>query len=116
MTATWRALIAGAVFRYASVALLLRELSRNPALLDLCGFHPIPRKVRRRHGQDPETGVIHVIEPREQSSVPSGCNMSRFLVCLIRLEEEEGLTLGHDRRVAREADGADPGLRRSPGV
>ena len=45
----WRALIAGVVFQHASVALLLRELSRNPALLDLCGFHPVPRKARRRH-------------------------------------------------------------------
>ena len=94
VTAMWRALIAGVVFQHASVALLLRELSRNPALLDLCGFHPVPRKARRRYEQDPETGVIHIVEPREHSSVPSGCNMSRFLVSVIRLEEEEGLLSG----------------------
>ncbi len=90
----WRALIAGVVFKHASVALLPRELSRNPALLDLCGFHPVPRKARRRYEQDPETGMIHITEPREHSSVSSGYNMSRFLVCLIRLEEGEGLLSG----------------------
>ena len=41
----WRAVIAGGVFQHASVESLLRELNRNPALLDLCRFNPLP--VRR---------------------------------------------------------------------
>ena len=40
--AMWRALIAGVVFQHASIQSLLRELGRNPALLDLCGFYPLP--------------------------------------------------------------------------
>ena len=40
--AMWRALIAGIVFQHASIQSLLRELGRNPALPDLCGFYPLP--------------------------------------------------------------------------
>ena len=42
VAAMWRAVIAGIVFQHASVESLLRELNRNPALLDLCGFNPLP--------------------------------------------------------------------------
>ena len=41
--AMWRALVAGLVFGHASSASLLRELGRNPALLQLCGFDPLQR-------------------------------------------------------------------------
>ena len=40
--AMWRALLAGIVFQHASIQSLLRELGRNPALLELCGFDPLP--------------------------------------------------------------------------
>ena len=40
--AMWRALIAGIVFQHPSIQSLLRELGRNPALLELCGFDPLP--------------------------------------------------------------------------
>lgn len=47
--AMWRALIAGVVFQHVSVESLLRELRRNPALLDVCGFDPMgPRKRGKR--------------------------------------------------------------------
>jgi len=38
---TWNALIAGIVFQHDSAASLLRELSRNGELRDLCGFDPV---------------------------------------------------------------------------
>ncbi len=40
--AMWRALIAGVVLQHASMQSLLRELGRNPALLEICGFDPLP--------------------------------------------------------------------------
>ena len=46
--AMWRALIAGVVFGHRSIASLLRELGRNPALLAACGFDPLPRQSRPR--------------------------------------------------------------------
>ena len=42
--AMWRALVAGVVFGHASSASLLRELGRNPALLEACGFDPLGRQ------------------------------------------------------------------------
>ena len=40
--AMWRALVAGVVLQHASMQSLLRELGRNPALLEMCGFDPLP--------------------------------------------------------------------------
>ena len=78
VAAMWRAVIAGIVFQHASVESLLRELNRNPALLDLCGFNPLP--VHRRG----EVGRI-------ADTVPNGWNVSRFLKTLVDIEEEQGL-------------------------
>ncbi len=91
LEAMWRALVAGIVFQHPSIEALLRELNRNPALLDACGFHPVPLRGKRRLRQDPQTGVIHVIAGKERSSIPSSYNVSRFVVSLLRVEEEEGL-------------------------
>ena len=44
--AMWRALVAGVVFQHPSLAALIRELRRNPALLGLCGFNLLPRQGR----------------------------------------------------------------------
>ena len=35
----WNAIIAGVVFQHESIELLQRELSRNPSLLQACGFN-----------------------------------------------------------------------------
>lgn len=40
--AMWRALISGIVFQHASVQALLHEFGCNPALLEICGFGPLP--------------------------------------------------------------------------
>ena len=62
--AMWRALVAGVVFQHASVESLLRELRRNPALLDLCGFDPLPQQGpprrsvgRSKSGASGSTGI-----------------------------------------------------------
>ena len=44
--AMWRALMAGVVFQHDSIASLVRELRRNPALLEICGFAALPRQGR----------------------------------------------------------------------
>ncbi len=89
--AMWRALVAGIVFQHPSIEALLRELNRNPTLLDACGFHPVPLRGKRKLRQDPQSKVIHVIRGKERSSIPSSYNVSRFVVSLLKIEEEEGL-------------------------
>ena len=42
--AMWNGLIGGVVFQHESVESLIRELSRNPALLEACGFDVLPRQ------------------------------------------------------------------------
>lgn len=71
VAAMWRAVIAGIVFQHESMASLIRELSRNPRLLSVCGFDPLPR--------------------RQGPLIPSHHNFSRFLLNLIELEEKRGL-------------------------
>ena len=47
--AMWRALVAGIVFQHVSIQSLLRELRRNPALLEVCGFDRLgPRRRPKR--------------------------------------------------------------------
>ena len=38
----WNAILAGVVFQHESIELLQRELSRNPSLLQACGFNVLP--------------------------------------------------------------------------
>ena len=98
VAAMWRAVIAGIVFQHASVESLLRELNRNPALLDLCGFNPLP--VRRRGG-----------DGRIADAVPNGWNVSRFLKTLVDVEEKRGLVsaMVDDLRAALMAEIPDFG-------
>ena len=95
--AMWRALVAGIVFQHASVESLLRELGRNPALLELCGFDPLPFQgapiTELREGTEGRPcAVTHPAAVRD--TVPSHWNFSRFLGRLIRLEDERGLVSG----------------------
>ena len=90
--AMWRALIAGVVFQHASIQSLLRELGRNPALLEICGFDPLPFQgapVRELHDGH---AVTH--PARVRSTVPGHWNFSRFLGSVVRLEDERGLVSG----------------------
>ena len=92
----WRALIAGIVFQHPSIQSLLRELGRNPGLLELCGFDPLPFQgaavTELREGAEGPCAVTHPAAVR--STVPGHWNFSRFLGCLIRLENKRGLVSG----------------------
>ena len=89
----WRALIAGVVFQHASIQSLLRELDRNPALLEICGFEALPVQsapvTGLRKGNEGPSVVTH--PARLRSTVPGHWNFSRFLTCVVRLEKERGL-------------------------
>ena len=62
--AMWQALVAGVVFQHASMESLLREPGRNPGLLSICGFDPLPRQGRPRRAvrSHPQTGATAVVE------------------------------------------------------
>ena len=60
LVAMWNSLIAGVVFGHESVASLMRELSRNAELREVCGFDPL-------HGE---------------KAVPNAWNYSRFFSSL----------------------------------
>ena len=91
--AMWRALIAGIVFQHASIQSLLRELGRNPQLLEICGFDPLPFQgppVTELHeGTRGARAVTHPATVR--STVPSHWNFSRFLGGVVQLEDKQGL-------------------------
>ena len=91
--AMWRALIAGVVFQHPSIRSLLRELGRNPALLEVCGFDPLPFQgapvTELREGTQGPCAVTHPAAVR--STVPSHRNFSRFLTGVVQLEKEQGL-------------------------
>ena len=94
--AMWNALIAGIVFQHASIESLIRELSRNPALFEACGFEVLPRQKgpTAELVRDPDTGVMTVVWSAPQEAyygVPDSCNFSRFLSNVIELEETLGL-------------------------
>ena len=91
--AMWRALVAGVVFQHPSIAALIRELRRNPALLGLCGFNPLPRQGRpvlvREATADAQ--VPRLVPAPLHDSVPGDANFSRLLRNLVDLEEHQGL-------------------------
>ena len=97
--AMWNALLAGVVFQHPSIESLIRELSRNPALLQACGFSilPVQGKPATRLVRDRHTGRMRVEqEPARQArhAVPGAWNFSRFLANAIELEESLGLVTG----------------------
>lgn len=99
VAAMWNALIAGVVFQHPSVAALLRELARNPALLQACGFAvlPIQHKPVTRLVRDAATGRLQAVreapaDPR--AAVPTSWSFSRFLANVIELEETLGMVTG----------------------
>ena len=94
VSAMWRALIAGVVFQHPSIQSLLRELGRNPALLELCGFDPLPFQgapVTELYAgtEGRPHALIHPAPVR--STVPSHWNFSRFLTSVVQLEDKQGL-------------------------
>jgi hypothetical protein len=91
--------IAGVVFQHRSIESLIRELSRNLSLLEVCGFEvlplqkkPIAELVRDRHSG--QMTVVHPEPGEAYYAVPSGWNPSRFLTNVIELEAGLGLVTG----------------------
>ncbi len=96
--AMWRALVAGVVFQHASMESLLRELGRNPGLLSLCGFNPLPRRGKpcREVRPHPGTGAATVVEfpSPARPAVPNAWNFSRFLESVEAVEADTGCVTG----------------------
>ena len=113
----WRALVAGVAFQHPSIAALVRELRRNPALLDLCGFSPLPRQgrptvVREAAGAH----VARLVSAPLHDGVPGDANFSRMLRNLVDLEEREGLVGATADALRRRLMDALPDFGRHPGV
>ncbi len=97
--AMWNAVIAGVVFQHPSMASLVRELKRNPALLQVCGFNilPVQKRPVAQLTPDPDGGRPQVVWPQANPAVcssPDEANFSRFLSNLIELEDCLGLVTG----------------------
>jgi hypothetical protein len=62
VAAMWNAVLAGVVFQHPSIEALIRELGRNPALRQACGFAvlPIRKKPLAQRVRDPATGQTSV--------------------------------------------------------
>ena len=117
--AMWRALLAGIVFQHRSIESLLRELRRNPALLELCGFDPLPRQGKpkaalERHPETGQTRIIHAARP-VHDAVPSHWNFYRFLGNVIELQEQHGLIDALIQRLREQLMAALPDLGRHLG-
>jgi len=105
--AMWNAIIAGIVFQHISIESLIRELSRNPALLEACGFDILPRyrKPVAELKRNEETGQMEIVRSDTEDSyyyVPDSWNFSRFLKNVIELEENQGIITDMIRQL-REA-------------
>lgn len=92
----WNALLAGVVFQHPSIDSLIRELSRNPSLLQACGFEilPVQKRPTAEWVRDSHSGQTRVLwsKPGEAYyAVPGSTNFSRFLANVIELEESLGL-------------------------
>jgi hypothetical protein len=97
--AMWNAVIAGVVFQHRSIESLIRELSRNLSLLEVCGFEvlPLQKKPVAELVRDSHSGQMRMVhsEPGEAYyAVPSSWNFSRFLSNAIELEGSLGLVAG----------------------
>lgn len=95
VAAMWRALLAGIVFQHRSIESLVRELHRNPALLNVCGFNPLPLQGRpvttvARHERSGKMEVVRQAAAT-RDPIPNCWNFYRFLGNVIELEQQRGL-------------------------
>jgi hypothetical protein len=95
----WNAVIAGIVFQHKSIESLIRELSRNPCLLEVCGFDstPIYEQPVATLSRDEKTGKMKVVKSKPKAPyyvVPNSWNFSRFLKNVIELEDQGKMITG----------------------
>ena len=95
----WNAVLAGIVFQHKSIESLIRELRRNPALLEVCGFNVLPIQKKpvaelARNGESGGVRVVWSILEEPYYLIPDSHNFSRFLTNVIELEEQQGLISG----------------------
>ena len=95
----WNAVIAGIVFQHKSIASLVRELSRNPSLLEACGFDatPIYDQPVAKLLRNEKTGRMEVVRSGPKApyyAVPNDWNFSRFLKSVIELEDQDKMISG----------------------
>ena len=78
----WRALLAGVVFQHESIESLLRELRRNPALLTLCEFDPVPLQSPPKKVLERVDGVLRVnsISQPQRSTI---YKTARAVACIL---------------------------------
>ena len=105
--AMWNAVIAGVVFQHESIESLIRELSRNPSLLEACGFDILPRhqKPVAELKRNEQTGQMEIVRSEAADAyyhVPESWNFSRFLKNVIELEGSRGMITDMIRQL-REA-------------
>ena len=117
--AMWWPLVARVVLGHGSLASLLRELGRNPALLSACGFDPLGRQSapRRVLARSADGRVAPALEARpRRDGVPTAWVFSRFLSNVVALAEGlDGLFGAEPGLAARCADFvADRGLDSGP--
>jgi len=118
--AMWNAVLAGVVFQHPSLESLIRELGRNAALLQDCGFSPLPmqKKPLARLVRDELSGRMRVEHEAAQEAVaaiPGSWNFSRFLANVIELEETLGLVTGMIATLRRQLMEALPDFGRHLG-
>ena len=99
VAAMWNAVLAGVVFQHPSIEALIRELGRNPALREACGFAvlPLQKKPMAQLVPDAATGRMTIAYAAPQAlhaAVPESWNFSRFLANVIALEETLGMVTG----------------------
>jgi len=96
VAAMWNAVVAGVVFQHPSIEALIRELGRNPALRQACGFAVLPfqKKPLAHLVPDADTGrmtIAYAAPEAAYAAVPGSWNFSRFLANVIELEETLGM-------------------------
>lgn len=118
--AMWNAVLAGIVFQHESMESLLRELSRNPALLQACGFNSLPVQTApaAQLVRDEVSGRMTVVRtPAGECvyAVPHSWNMSRFLLNVIELEDEQSLVSAMSQTLREQLMEILPDFGQHPG-
>lgn len=91
--AMWRAYLARMVFQHQSDASFLRELGRNPTLLQMCGFNPLGRQSAPKRRLSKSGGRLRCVEVPSpwRDGIPTAWAFSRFGSMVTDLERKGGM-------------------------